>query len=121
MAMNREPFKRVPGGVNRDLLTEFEGHQQFLVNHAQQDCTYIVDANSRLRSHKQYGSRVMGAKLVARVPDIHYYVIWPAEFKKKYGFRKDASPEAQLLYRRFFLNKLNEPDFKHFRIDEGRL
>jgi len=121
MATNREPFKRTPGGVNRDLLTEFDGNQQFLVNHAQQDVEPIMDANSRLRSHKQYGTPGIGAKLVARVPDIFYYVKWPQEFLQKFGFRRDSSSEAQLLYRRFFLDKLNDPEFSKFRVDEGKL
>ena len=121
MAVNREALKRVPGGIQggvcRDLFTEGDE----VINHARQDCTPIVDANARLRGHEQYGTQRMGAKLVARVPDIFYYVKWPQEFKEKYGFTKNSSRQAMRLYRDFFLEKLDEREFRYFRVDEGKI
>lgn len=121
MAIDREALKRVPGGIKggvcRDLFEE-DGH---LVNHARQDCTPIVDANKRLKSHEQYGSKHMRGYLAARVPDIYYYVLWPQEFEKRYGMKRNASVEARRLWRDFFLKKLDDPDFRDFRVDERKL
>ena len=101
-------------GVRFRLKKDSEG---YVLNH-EQHIQPITDANSRLASHEQYGTRHMGAKLVARVPDLYYYIEWPQEFFRLTGKRKT---EAPFEYRQFFLNKLDERDFQKYRVDSGKI
>lgn len=121
MAIDREALKRVPGGIKggicRDLFTEDDQ----VINHAQQDCTPVVDNVSRLRQHTQVGSKRMRGKLVAQIPDIFYYVKWPQEFFERHKCRPNSSKESRAAWQKFLYEKLDSREFRAFRVDEGKL
>lgn len=117
MSIGREAFVRKPGGINSDFLSEDDA----MLVHNKQDCQDVVDSNARLRGHKQYGTPQHGMVLGARVPDIFHYFIWPEKFKGKYGFRHDANNFTRTLWRQFYIEMLNHPDYRKFKIMDGKI
>ena len=82
------------------------------------DTTPLLDDNARLAAHQQYGSKVMGAKLVARTPAVLAFAVWPQEFHRLTGKRHTEDPEG---YRKFRLTKLDSPEYSRLRVDRGKL
>ena len=119
MAHQREWLPR-SGAVAAEVISEDYGSTPSVVLRHQQDVTPVLDDNARMRSYQQHGTPKMGAKLAARIPEIHYYIQWPTEFQAKHGMHPQR-PDLSREWARFVRRKLNDRDFSQFRVDTGRL
>ena len=105
------------GAMGVDFTLHLEGDE--MVFQHTQDTNPVLDRNARLRQHQQFGTRHMGARLVASVP----FVIenqWKQEFREKTGHRASERGWAKV-WHAFKMAKLDLPEFKKFRVDEGRI
>ena len=109
MAYHRETYNVTPGGVSSELILE---HDQVVLRE-HQHVKPILDENARMRSQVQFGTKIGGMKLAARVPAITY-AAWRREYR-------ETAHKHGITWNTFRAIKLNSRDFSEFRVDPGKL
>lgn len=114
--------------IQQVLHLEDEGRHNAVIE-STQDCTPVLEENARLRTMAEQTGHTKsphGTAVAARIPSIHYYIQWPQEFEKKYGYHPRRLKlgvnrrEAEQQWRDFVVAKLNDPDWKKLRTDKGQ-
>jgi len=120
MPIWRDRLTEKNASLRQDLVKESDG----FVLHTYQDVGPVLDDNQRMRSQGQKSGT--HGSIAARVPEILYWVQWPEEFKKRYGWHPKRPPlnikprDADKLWRDFFVAKLHDRDYSKTRIDQRR-
>lgn len=92
--------------------------------HSSQDVEPVLDLNMELQNIDRPMMTKNGTAIVAKIPPLFYYVIWPQEFKEKYGYHPKRHPhtmsgeQAAAQWAKFLKEKLNDRDFSKFRTDK---
>lgn len=119
----------IGGSVIRQRVHLEDHGRHNAVIESTQDCTPVVEENKRLRHLAEATGTTQsrhGTVVAARIPSIHYYIIWPQEFQTKHGYHpRRLGPgvnrrEAEQAWRDFVARKLNDSDFRDFRTDNPK-
>ena len=110
--------------IAQTLLFEDYGKHNAVLR-STQDCTPLLDENARIRNEARTRTP-HGTRIAARVPEIHYWILWPQEFQARHGYHPRRYPKnvdrrhAEKAWRDFVVAKLNDRDFSQLRVDDGK-
>ena len=112
--LSADPVNRVQAHLERDT----EG----LVLRHTADIEPLLDENKAMDTTPQQGRQ---GRLAARIPPHLYFIDWPIEFQMKHGEHPhkvagEKRKECRKLWKEFVKRKINSPEFRYLRIDDGK-
>ena len=106
--------------IEQSLIRE---NDHYVIKSSQNTQAILDDIQRKKSQGQRHGTQ---GSIAASVPEILYWVEWPNEFRKIYGFHPKRPPpnikskDSEKMWRDFFIMKLHDRDYSKLRIDERK-